>query len=93
MIGTIIGAIVVGAIIGALARLVMPGRQNVGMLMTILLGIVGSFLGSWITAQFGYHNANGGFAILPFIVGIVVAVVLIGIYVAMTGRRDTTVHR
>lgn len=93
MIGTIIGAIVVGAIIGALARLVMPGRQNVGMVMTILLGIVGSFLGSWITAQFGYHNANGGFAILPFIVGVVVAAVLIGIYVAMTGRRDTTVHR
>lgn len=61
--------------------------------MTILLGIVGSFLGSWITAQFGYQNANGGFAVLPFVVGVVAAVVLIGIYVAMTGRRDTTVHR
>ena len=93
MIGTIIGAIVVGAIIGALARLVMPGRQNVGMVMTILLGIVGSFLGSWITSQFGYHNANGGFAFLPFLVGVVVAVVLIGIYVAVTGRHDRTVHR
>lgn len=92
MIGTIIGAIVVGAIIGALARLVMPGRQGVGMVMTILAGIVGSFLGSWITAQFGYHNANGGFAILPFIVGVVMAVVLIAIYVAVAGRRDTTVH-
>lgn len=93
MIGTIIGAIVVGAIIGALARLVMPGRQNVGMLITVLLGIVGSFLGSWITAQFGYQNANGGFAILPFVVGVVCAVVLIAIYVAATGHRDTTVHR
>jgi len=93
MFGTIIGAIVVGAIIGALARLLMPGRQNVGMVITILLGIAGSFLGSWATAQFGYHNANGGFAILPFLVGIVVAVVLIGAYVAITGRHDTTVHR
>ena len=93
MIGTILGAIVVGAIIGALARLAMPGRQNVGMLITILLGIVGSFLGSWITSQFGYQNANGGFAVLPFIVGVVVAAVLIGIYVAMAGRRGTTVHR
>ncbi len=93
MIGTIISAIVVGAIIGALARLVMPGRQSIGTVMTILLGIVGSFLGSWITAQFGYQNANGGFAVLPFVVGVVAAVVLIGIYVAMTGRRDTTVHR
>jgi uncharacterized membrane protein YeaQ/YmgE (transglycosylase-associated protein family) len=92
MIGTIISAIVVGAIIGALARLVMPGRQGIGMVMTILLGIIGSFLGSWITAQFGYNNANGGFAILPFLVGIVVAVVLIGIYVAMAGRRGTPVR-
>lgn len=71
----------------------MPGRQSIGTVMTILLGIVGSFLGSWITAQFGYQNANGGFAVLPFVVGVVAAVVLIGIYVAMTGRRDTTVHR
>ena len=93
MIGTIISAIIAGAIIGALARLVMPGRQSIGMVITVLLGIVGSFLGSWITAQFGYHNANGGFAIMPFIVGVVVAAVLIGVYVAVTGRRDTTVHR
>lgn len=93
MISTIIGAIVVGAIIGALARLVMPGRQNMGMVMTILLGIVGSFLGSWVTAQFGYNNANGGFAILPFLVGVVVAALLIGIYVAISGRHDTTAHR
>ena len=93
MIGTIIGAIVVGAMIGALARLVMPGRQSVGMVMTILLGIVGSFLGSWITAQFGYHNANGGFAILPFLVGVLVAAMLIAIYVAIAGRHDTTAHR
>ena len=93
MIGTIISAIIVGAIIGALARLVMPGRQGIGTVMTIPLGIIGSFLGSWLTSQFGYHNANGGFAILPFIVGVVVAAALIGIYVAVTGRRDTTVHR
>jgi uncharacterized membrane protein YeaQ/YmgE (transglycosylase-associated protein family) len=93
MIATILGAIVVGAIIGALARLAMPGRQNVGMLITILLGILGSFLGSWITSQFGYQNANGGFAVLPFIVGVAVAVLLIGGYVVAAGRRDTTAHR
>jgi uncharacterized membrane protein YeaQ/YmgE (transglycosylase-associated protein family) len=93
MIGTIIGAIVVGAIIGALARLAMPGRQSIGVLMTVGLGIIGALLGSWITHQFGYSNSNGGFEVIPFLVGVVVAAVLIGIYVAMTGRRDTTVHR
>jgi uncharacterized membrane protein YeaQ/YmgE (transglycosylase-associated protein family) len=87
MIGTIISAIIVGAIIGALARLVMPGKQNIGVVMTIVLGIVGSFLGSWLTHQFGYSNSNGGWEVIPFLVGVVVAVVLIAIYVAVTGKR------
>lgn len=90
---TIIGPVVVGAIIGALARLVMPGKQSIGVVMTILLGVVGSLLGSWVTAQFGYHNANGGFAVLPFIVGVLAAAVLIAVYVGVSGRRGTTVHR
>ncbi len=92
MIGTIVGAIVVGLIVGALARLVMPGKQNIGIIMTILLGAVGSFLGSWITYQVGYANSNGGFAIIPFLVGIVVAAVLIAIYVAVTGRSNRVHH-
>jgi len=91
MIGTIISAIVVGLIVGALARLIMPGKQNIGVLMTILLGILGSFLGSWITYQVGYSNGNGGWAVIPFLVGVVVAIVLIAIYVSVTGRRGTRV--
>ena len=46
MIGTIISAIVVGLIVGVLARLVMPGKQNIGMIVTIVLGAIGSFLGT-----------------------------------------------
>ena len=45
MIGTILGAVLVGLIVGALARLVMPGKQNIGVIMTVLLGIVGVFPG------------------------------------------------
>jgi uncharacterized membrane protein YeaQ/YmgE (transglycosylase-associated protein family) len=89
MIGTIISAIVVGAIIGALARLVMPGKQNIGVIMTIVLGILGSLIGSWVTYQVGYSNSNGGWAVIPFLVGVLVAAILIGIYVAVTGRRGT----
>ncbi|MGZ8178838.1 GlsB/YeaQ/YmgE family stress response membrane protein [Williamsia sp. SKLECPSW1] len=88
MIGTIISAIVVGLIVGALARLVLPGKQSIGVIMTIILGIVGSLLGSWITYKVGYDNANGGWEIIPFIVGIVVAAILIAGYVAITGRRS-----
>ncbi|MGW0160422.1 GlsB/YeaQ/YmgE family stress response membrane protein [Mycobacterium sp. NPDC003323] len=92
MIGTIISALFVGLIVGALARLIMPGKQNIGVLMTILLGAVGSLVGSWVTYQIGYANSNGGFAIIPFLAGVVVAIVLIAIYVGATGRRSTTVR-
>lgn len=93
MIGTIIGAIVVGLIVGALARLVMPGKQNIGLIMTILLGAIGSFVGTWLTYKLGYSNANGGFEIIPFLVGIIVAIVLIAIYLGVTGRRGSTAVR
>lgn len=90
MIGTIISAVVVGAIIGMLARLVMPGQQNIGVLMTIILGILGSVIGSWLTYQVGYNNSNGGWEIIPFIVGVIVAAVLIAGYLAVRGRAART---
>ena len=65
-----------------------PAGENIGLIMTILLGALGSFLGSWITYSVGYSNSNGGFAIIPFLVGIVVAVVLIAAYLGITGRRN-----
>ena len=92
MIGTIISALVVGLIIGALARLVMPGKQDIGILMTIGLGALGSLIGSWATYQLGYHNANGGWEIIPFVVGIVVAAVLIAVYLAVRGRSSHVTH-
>ncbi|KAA1248917.1 GlsB/YeaQ/YmgE family stress response membrane protein [Mycobacterium simiae] len=90
MVGTIIGAIVVGLIVGALARLVMPGKQNIGVIMTVVLGAIGAFLGTWISYRLGYSNQNGGFEIIPFFVGIVVAVGLIAGYLAVTGRRNAS---
>jgi len=89
MIGTILGALVVGLIVGALARLIMPGKQNIGVIMTIVLGALGSFIGSWATYSLGYSNSNGGFQIIPFLVGIIVAIILIAIYVGVTGKRGT----
>ncbi|OBG33290.1 GlsB/YeaQ/YmgE family stress response membrane protein [Mycobacterium sp. E3198] len=90
MIGSIILAIIVGAIIGVVARLVMPGKQTVGMIMTVILGAVGGLIGSAVAGQFGYHNANGGIAWIPFFIGVAAAVVLIAIYEAVTGRRHHT---
>ena len=89
MIGTIIGAIVVGLIVGVLARLVIPGKQNIGVIVTVLLGAIGSFLGTWVSYKLGYSNQNGGFKIIPFLVGIIFAVILIAGYLGVTGRRGT----
>ena len=92
MVGSIVLTIIVGALIGLVARLVMPGKQDIGMLMTIALGALGGLIGSWVVTKFfAYHNANGGIAWIPFFVGVGVAVVLIAIWEAVRGRR--TRHR
>ncbi|HZC11172.1 MAG TPA: GlsB/YeaQ/YmgE family stress response membrane protein [Mycobacterium sp.] len=90
MIGTIVGAIFIGLIVGALARLILPGRQNIGVIMTILLGAIGSFTGSWVTYRLISTANQGKFELTAFLVGIIVAVILIAIYVGITGRRGTT---
>ena len=51
--GTIIGSIITGAIIGALARVFMPGRQNISIIWTIILGAIGAFVGTWVAGFFG----------------------------------------
>jgi uncharacterized membrane protein YeaQ/YmgE (transglycosylase-associated protein family) len=92
MIGSIVLAIIVGAIIGVVARLIMPGKQSIGMIMTVLLGAVGGLIGSAVAGQLGYHNANGGIAWIPFFIGIVVAVFLIAVYQVLTGRRSRSLR-
>jgi uncharacterized membrane protein YeaQ/YmgE (transglycosylase-associated protein family) len=87
MIGSIILALIVGAIIGLVARLVMPGKQDIGMVTTVLIGALGGLIGSVVASQFGYHNANGGVAWIPFFIGVAAAVVLIAIYESVMGRR------
>ncbi|MFD8351270.1 GlsB/YeaQ/YmgE family stress response membrane protein [Streptomyces coelicoflavus] len=55
----IISAIVIGVVIGVLGRLVIPGRQRIGVLWTILVGIVAAFVGSWIASAFGVADTDG----------------------------------
>ena len=84
----IIGVIIAGAIIGALARLVMPGRQGISILVTILLGILGVLIGYYLAAALGVEATNG-VDWLRWIISIIVAIVLIVIYGAVTGRRSS----
>lgn len=59
MISAIISAIVVGAIIGALGRLVVRGRQNISMVATILIGIVAALVGTFIAQALGVGDTSG----------------------------------
>jgi uncharacterized membrane protein YeaQ/YmgE (transglycosylase-associated protein family) len=58
-ISGIISAIVIGLIIGVLGRLVVPGRQHIGILWTIIVGIVAAFIGAGIAAAFGVADTKG----------------------------------
>ncbi|MFI2634329.1 GlsB/YeaQ/YmgE family stress response membrane protein [Streptomyces collinus] len=58
-ISGIISAIVIGIVIGVLGRLVVPGRQRIGILWTILIGIIAAFIGTAIASGFGVANTDG----------------------------------
>ncbi|WP_217169325.1 GlsB/YeaQ/YmgE family stress response membrane protein [Streptomyces sp. AC512_CC834] len=58
-IGGIISAIVIGIVIGILGRLVVPGRQRIGVLWTILVGIVAALIGSWVASAFDVADTDG----------------------------------
>ena len=89
MIGSIVLAIIGRSHrVGGTSR--HAGQANIGMIMTIVLGALGGLIGSWITSKFGYTNANGGIAWIPFFVGVGVAVVLIAIWETVSGRRTGT---
>lgn len=86
-----IGFIVAGLIIGALARLIKPGKQRLGILATLLLGLVGSIIGGTIANLLGTGDIME-LNVLGFIVAVISAVLLIGVAEAVTGNRHRTVH-
>jgi len=82
----IIGFLVFGLIVGALARLIKPGKQRLSLLMTLVLGCVGSLIGGVVAQALG----TGTFTelnILGAIVAIIAAVLLIGVAEGMSGKR------
>jgi len=88
MIGLIISLIVVGLIAGALARLLVPGRQDIGIAATILLGIVGSFIGGFLGYAIFHKDASDGFFQPAGLVGSIIgAVIALLIYTRMGSRR------
>jgi uncharacterized membrane protein YeaQ/YmgE (transglycosylase-associated protein family) len=83
----ILGLIVVGLIIGALARLIKPGKQRLSILATLLLGVVGALIGGVVASLLGTGNI-WELNVIGFIVAVVAAVLLIGIAEGASGGRS-----
>jgi len=87
-LGTIIASLLAGIIVGPRARLVLPGRQNISMGMTILIGAVGAFLGGLIANWVGVED-TAGLDWTQYLIQVATAAVLVLAYGAMAGRGST----
>ncbi len=86
-IGLIITIIIIGLIAGALARLIVPGKQSMSIGMTILLGIIGSFVGGFLGFLLFGKDAGDGFLQPAGIIGSIIgAIIVLVIYMAVKGR-------
>ena len=83
----ILGLIVVGLIIGALARLIKPGKQRLSILATLLLGVVGALIGGVVASLLGTGDIFE-LNVLGFIVAVIAAVLLIGVAEGVSGGRS-----
>ena len=91
MLTSIIGSLIIGLIIGALARAIMPGRDPMGCLTTALLGIGGSIVGGLIGSAISPADGREGFTsshrLLHFLFAVVGAIILLWLWRAITRRR------
>ena len=92
MLGLIVTLIIVGLVAGALARLIVPGKQHMSIPMTILIGIIGSFVGGLLGYLiFGKDAAEGFFQPSGIIGSVIGAIVVLLIWTRVGGRRTTRV--
>ena len=83
----VITAILIGIVVGVLGRLVVPGRQPIGMLVTILVGIVSAFIGTAIARALGIPTATNGIDWLELLVQVIVAGLGVALVSALMGGR------
>ena len=80
----IIWTIIIGLLAGIVAKLLMPGRDPGGFIITILLGIAGAFLATWLGQAIGWYSAGEGAGFIGAVVG---AILILIVYRLIKGRR------
>ena len=83
---SIISAIVIGAIIGFIGQLIVPGRQNIPVWMTILVGIVAAFIGTWIASLFGVATTSG-IDWIKLVLQVIVAAIGVAVVAGVYAKR------
>ena len=83
----VLGWILFGLVVGVIAKLLMPGRDPGGFIITILLGIVGALLGGWIGRALGMYRPDEPAGFFMALIG---AIILLAIYRVAVGRRTVT---
>jgi len=85
----ILGWILFGLVVGVIAKLLMPGRDPGGFIVTILLGIAGAVIGGWVGRALGMYGPNDGAGFFMALLG---SIVLLALYrVFARGRTRTTI--
>ena len=87
-LGAIIAWAVFGLVVGAIARFLVPGRQPMGIVLTMILGVVGSLLGGIVTSLFARGEIDPTHP-AGWIMSIIGAIAVVWIYAASVGRRRT----
>ncbi len=82
----VIWTIVLGFVIGLIAKLIHPGKENMGIIMTIMIGIAGSLLAGIIGQFLGWYKAGEG---AGFIASVIVAIILLVIYGNIKGKTSS----
>jgi uncharacterized membrane protein YeaQ/YmgE (transglycosylase-associated protein family) len=77
----------IGLVVGAIAKFIMPGKDPGGIWITMLIGIAGSFIGTWIGRMVGHYGENDSAGFLMSLVG---ALILLGIYHLIKRAQATT---
>ena len=82
----IIGTIIIGLLAGIVAKFLMPGRDPGGFIITILLGIAGAFVATYLGQAVGWYHAGEGAGFIGAVIG---AVIILLIYRLIAGRSRT----
>jgi uncharacterized membrane protein YeaQ/YmgE (transglycosylase-associated protein family) len=89
----VISAILIGIVVGVIGRLLVPGRQPIGWLITIGVGIISAFIGTAIARALGIPTATEGIDWLELLVQVIVAALGVALVSALLGRRTGVMGR